>query len=376
MDPRLNEGEIALQQRARDAAVEHVSPLAVVVDMEATAPREALTALGETGILGVGVPEEDGGAGGGLVEMALVCEEIGAASASIATIVVGHVTAARLVAAGGSEAQKSGLLADFGSGARVAALGLDGGVSPLCDPALGATLRGEGTGATLTGTVAAVAGATVADIFVFGARGTADEPAVEWILAEATAEGITVGSEEPRLGLNGSGMAGVVLAGVRVGTNARLDGGAPASELTEAALDCARVGHAALCVGIGRAAFEAATKHVSASEEGLNKAQSIQWMLADMATETEAARLLTWHAATRTNDGELREAAAMARLMASDAAVRATRSAVQIFGSAGSTRAAGIERLYRDAKAMEVHHGASDAQRRAVARRLLPDLVD
>jgi len=326
--------------------------------------------------LGVGVSEDDGGAGGGLVEMALVCEEMGAASASIATIVVGHVAAARLVAAGGNETQKVALLADFGSGAKLAALGLDSGVSLLEDPSPGAVLAGVGDEAVLSGTVAAIAGATLADVFVFGARAEEDESAMHWVLAEASAEGVTVGGEELKLGLNGSGLGGVVLAGVGVGAGSRLDSGPPATELTDAALDCARVGHAALCVGIGRAAFDAATKHVSESEGGLDRAQSVQWMLADMATETEAARLLTWHAATRSNAGELRESAAMARLMASDAAVRATRSAVQIFGSAGSTRAAGIERLYRDAKAMEVHHGASDAQRRAVARRLLPDLVD
>ena len=98
-------------------------------------------------------------------------------------------------------------------------------------------------------------------------------------------------------------------------------------------------------------------------------------MLADMATETEAARLLTWYAASRTSPGEMREAAPMARLLAADAAVRGSRSAVQIFGPAGNERGSGIERLYRDAKAMEIYHGAVEVQRLAVAGELLPRLA-
>jgi alkylation response protein AidB-like acyl-CoA dehydrogenase len=143
-----------------------------------------------------------------------------------------------------------------------------------------------------------------------------------------------------------------------------------------AARELARVALAALCVGIGRAALEAGTAYVTGAEGDLDRSQSVQWMLADMATETEAARLLTWYAASRTVMAELSEAAAMARLIAADSAVGASRRAVQLMGPAGNQAAAGVERLYRDAKAMEIHHGAAEAQRVAVARQLLPDLFE
>jgi alkylation response protein AidB-like acyl-CoA dehydrogenase len=129
-------------------------------------------------------------------------------------------------------------------------------------------------------------------------------------------------------------------------------------------------------VGIAREALDRALRYVDAAEDGLDRTQSVQWMMADTATETEAARLAGWYAASRRDRGERREATAMARLLAAEAAVGATRRAVQVMGVEGSSRAGGVERLYRDAKAMEMHHGASEAQRAVVARQLLPDLFE
>ena len=146
-------------------------------------------------------------------------------------------------------------------------------------------------------------------------------------------------------------------------------------EALRVADDLFRIGHAGLCVGIGRAALEASIAYVSGADGALCREQPVQWMLADITTETAASRLLTWYAASRTVPGEMREVAAMARLLAADGAVRASRSAVQIFGVSGNERGSGIERLYRDAKAMELHHGAVEVQQLAVAGELLPGLV-
>lgn len=368
MDPRLNAAEEELRARAREAA-EAVKVAAAAIDEEDTTPRDLLTALGAAGVLGACLPQDFGGAGGGRIEAALVCEELGAASAGAAAIVVGHLMAASLVESVGNEDDKRDLLPALAAGTKIATVALDGEVSLLEEPAVAvtATLAADELG--LAGMAHAVAGAACADLLVVPAA-VGDGTIIGTV--DAGAPGLTIGAKEQKLGLNGSEMVSVGLSGV-IG---RRLGAGDAGPALATARDLARIGHAALCVGIGRAALEASTAYVVSSDAGLDRAQSVQWMLADMATETEAARLLTWYAASRSGAGKLREAAAMARLVAADAAVAASRRAVQILGPEGNRRSAGVERLYRDAKAMEVYHGASESQRRAVARELLPDLFE
>lgn len=368
MDPRLDAAETALRARAREVA-EAIAAEAVAIDEEDATPRRLLTAVGEAGVLGICLPEEFGGGGGGRIEAALVCEELGAASAGAAAIVVAHLMAAALVESTGNEELKRDLLPAVAAGTMIAAVALDGGVSLLEEPAVAVSATSAADELGLDGTAHEVAGAGCADLLVVPAA--LDDDIVIGTV-EAGASGVTIGATEPKLGLNGSAIASVEFSGV----SARRLGVGDVGAALAAARDLARIGHAALCVGIGRAALEASTAYVMGSDAGLDRAQSVQWMLADMATETEAARLLTWYAASRSDAGELREAAAMARLVAADAAVAASRRAVQVLGSAGNRRSAGVERLYRDAKAMEVHHGASEAQRLAVARELLPDLFE
>ncbi len=371
MDPRLNGAEKELRARAREAA-KAVKVAAAAIDAEDATPRHLLTALGEAGLLGVCLPKDFGGAGGGRIEAALVCEELGAASAGVAAIVVGHLMAAALLESAGTEEHKRDLLPAVAVGTKIATVALDGGVSLLEEPAVAVSATSETDGLGLAGTAHVVAGAVCADLLVVPA--VANDNSIVIGTVEAGAPGLSIGAKDKKLGLNGSEMAAVELSGVV----ARRWGAGDAEAALAAARDLARIGHAALCVGIGRAALEASTAYVVGSEAGLDRAQSVQWMLADMATETEAARLLTWYAASHRHSdaGELREAAAMARLVAADAAVAASRRAVQILGAEGNRRGAGVERLYRDAKAMEVHHGASESQRRAVARELLPDLFE
>jgi len=371
MDPRLNDAETDLRDRIREAATV-VAAAASDIDRGGATAVDAVGSLAAAGALGVCSPEASGGTGGGLVELALAGEEIGAASASVGVIVVGHLVAGSLIDVLGSDAQKQEWLPAVAAGTTLVALATDSGGSLLDAPGVGATATPEGDGLRLDGTARAVAGATLADLLVVPVQ-AADTVMVA--VVDAHGDGVTVGAEAAKLGLNGAGLATVEFSGVRVPPTSVLTSADVVVALAAAA-DGARIGNAAVSVGIGRAALDVATAYVIASEDGLDREQSVQWMLADMATETDAARLLTWYAASRTSAAELREAAPMARLLAADAAVRASRSAVQIFGTMGNERGAGIERLYRDAKAMEIHHGASESQRLAVARELLPDLFE
>ena len=370
MDPRLDERERELQARARDIADAVVAGVAARVDLDNEAPREAVAGLAS--LLGTCVPEEYGGGAGGLLELSIVAEELGRASASIASIAVHHIVVSHLIEIAGDDSQKSDLLPPIASGERLVALAVDGGGSILQDPRAGATSTLDGSGHRLDGELAGVAGATIADLLLVPARGDGDQDAIDLFVVDASASGVRVDAQEAGLGLNGSGLATVQLDAVASGTRLAEPG---SEEAFGHALDAARLGHAALCVGVSQAALEAATASASDPDNDLDSSQSVQWMLADTATETEAARLLTWYAASRPRGDEFREAAAMARLVATDAAVKATRRAVQVVPG-GTSRAAGVERLYRDAKSMEVHHGASEAQRMAIARTLLPEFFE
>ncbi len=370
MDPRLTDSQTELQERAR-AAMAGVRDAASSIDEGLSGSRELIAGIGAAGVLAVCLPQSYGGGGGGRTEYALVCEELGAASASVGVAAVAHVVAALLVDAVGSEDAKQELLPALASGSKVATIALDGGGSLLDSPAVSIAAAGAESSATLSGVARAVAGAAEADIFLVPAIDGTDDTTRIFVI-ERGADGLHVGAERRKLGLNGSGLADVTLDGSAAAPLSAAD----ASAALETAADDLRIGLAALCTGIGRAALEASTAYVTASEAGLDRAQSVQWLLADMATETEAGRLLTWYAASRGSAAELREAAAMARLLASDAAVGASRGAVQILGAGGGDDAARVELLYRDAKAMEVHHGASESQQREVARQLLPDLFE
>ena len=372
MDPRLNDQEEQLRSTAATVANEVLADVAAAVDRDVAAPREALTALGAAGLLGVAVAEEFGGGGGDSTGVVLCVEEIGRISASVAAIAVNHMAVMSMIGAAGTDEQKTTWLPRLASGKHVAALGVDEARSILNDPAATAVLHADGEQDVLEGTVSGVFGATIADVFLVAATSGAEDSAVDLFLVESTAEGVTIGAEEAKLGLNGSGVSDLGLSSVGVvGPAQRIDGG---HAVLAGGLDMARLGFAALCVGIAQAALDLSTRHIIGSEH-LGDSQSVQWMIADSATEGEAARLTTWYASTRSGE-ELAEAAAMARLLAADAAVKGTRRTLQVYGSAGSARAAGVERLYRDAKAMEVHQGSSEAQRLAIARQLLPDLVD
>lgn len=363
MDPRLDEQEKALQQRARVAATA-VSAAAAAIDTADATARDLLAGLGEAGLLGVHLPATHGGGGGGLTEVALVCEELGAASAGATAVVAAHLMATALLAAATDEAEAAELLTPLAGGERLAAVVLDGSVSLLDEPAVTMQLAGG----RLRGSAAEVAGAATADLLVVPAL---LDGSLTLRLVEAAGDGVELRQSGRKMGLNGANMAAVTLADA-AGT--ALTGGDARAGLATAR-DLARVAHAALCVGIATASLQAGRRHVLGNES-LERSQAVQWMLADMATETEAARLLTWYAASRKNAAELHQIAAMARLVAADAAVAAARRAVQVMGAAGNQTSSGVERLYRDAKAMEVHHGAAEAQREAVARALLPDLFE
>ena len=370
MDPRLSETEKALRDLVR-AEVSAVGVAADDIDQGVTTAANAINGLATADILGIYAPETHGGCGAGPVELALVSEEIGAASATVGVVAISHMVSSFLLDTLGSPEQKQKWFPADADGTTLLALVLDCASSLLESPRCGAHGEKATGGFYLDGKARAVTGLTLSDSLIVPME-VGDT--LMLAIVEVDSDGVSIGVEARQLGLNGAGLASVEFNRVHIPAGSILSAG-NVVETMRIADDLFRIGHAGLCVGIGRAALEASTAYVSGAGGALCREQSVQWMLADMATETEAARLLTWYAASRTVSGEMREAAPMARLLAADGAVRASRSAVQISGVAGNERGSGVERLYRDAKAMELHHGAVEVQQLAVAGEILPGLV-
>ncbi len=381
MNPRLNEAEALLQEKARRICEESVSPEAAAADAELSFPLASMRALAEGNLLGVCLPEEFGGTGGSLTDMVLVFEEVGRASASLGALLVHHVgLVGRTLTAHGSDAQKEQILPDLISGERIACLAAVTDGATVARFRAGVDAAGEEGGQKLDGELASITGAAAASLFLvptvsYDAGGEV-VPGGGVFLVDRDSAGLSVGNEEQKLGLNGSGTANVAFVGTFASDEQRLPADACGPGVLKQLSDQASLGYAAIAVGVAQASLDAALEFLATSGEDLKRSQSVQWMLADSATETDAARLMTWYAANRAETSERTESAAMARLLACNAAVASSRRAVQILGQGGGLRTAGVERLYRDAKMIEIHDGSSEMQRHAAARKLLPDLFD
>lgn len=370
MDFSLGEDLEMLRQVSREVSRAVLGPAAEAGDREGVLPDAAWAQVRELGLWGVCVAEGYGGSGMGVAALATVVEELAAADAGMATLVlthnalcVGHLTRV------GSVPQLSRWLPKLASGA---ALGTwAGGFSDAARLTAGAT-RVDG-GWRLEGSLPAVAAVERAGLaVVIAATGTGE--ATAFMLERGEWRGVS----GVTLGTVSAGVGELVLDGVVVPDDRRLGsvGGAFGDEA--AVMDRARVARAALAVGVGRAAFEAGTRYAMERKQfgrPLSDFQAIQWMIADTATELDAARLLYRRAAGLIDEGVTATAeAAMARVFASERAREACDRALQIHGGYGYTRDYPVERHWRDAHALMVGEGTDNAlQRLLIARSLVSE---
>ena len=344
MNPLLNEQQQELLEKAQAAVDQHVVPAADRIDAEAAGCREVLRELSAAGLL------DGGGAEQPMLDIALRVEQIARKSGAVATVAATHSVATMLVRSAGISLPEA-VAAD-------ALLALAHGSVEATATDSGHRLDGQ-TGLT--------PGATLADWLLVDAGQSG------LFLVPADADGVSIGEPAGLLGLNGCGAAEVSFSGVMVVSSARVGG----AEEATTARDLQQVAYGAVAVGLARGALDAALDEVQQRREDgdrLDRSQAVQWILADNATETEAARVAVWYAACQTPGAAQGEAAAMGRLLAAEAAVQSTRRTLQVFGERGLTRGAGVERLYRDAKLMEVLGGTNETQLARVAQYLLPDL--
>ena len=367
----------AIQTLTRELAEAEIVPHAADWDREHRFPDELLPKLAELGLMGVCVPEEYGGAGADFLSYVLVLEELSRADAGVGVTVAVHTSATTLpILAFGTDEQRKRFVPPLARGEQLGAFALTESGSGSDAGSLRTTAVRDGDGWVLNGAKQWITNGSRAGTFVIFARtdpATAGARGVSCFVLDA--EHVRVTREEEKLGLNSSTTSDIVVDGARVGWDRLLHEEGRGFRVAMATLDGGRIGIAAQAVGIAQAAFDVARRYAQEREQfgrRIGDFQAIQWKLADMATELDAARLLTYRAAWLKQEGRPHAAeGAKAKLYASEMARRQTAEAIQILGGYGYTKEFPVERYYRDAKITEIYEGTSEIQRLVIARSLL-----
>jgi alkylation response protein AidB-like acyl-CoA dehydrogenase len=367
------------QQELADAAYAFVAdllgPTLKEDDESETFRKDFVAAMGEQGLCGIPTPEEYGGLGLGYYEYCLVLEQIAKVSASYAVTVAVTGLPQIILASHGTEAQKERWLPGLAAGELLGAFALSEPGSGSDAGSLRSTARLEGDHYVLNGTKFWITHGGYADIYLVMARTGGPGPkGVSAFIVPGDAEGLSFGKKEQKMGMRASPTVEVVLEDVRVPVSDRVGPEGFGFTVAMAALDSGRITIGATSVGLCQAALDTASRYATERRQ-FDKAiidfQGVGFMLADMATQTETARLLV-HKAAQMKDAGRRysHVAAMAKVVATDAAMKVTTDAVQCLGGYGYTREHPVERYMRDAKVMQIVEGTNQIQRLVIARHL------
>ena len=379
MDFALTADQREIQVLAREVASAEIEPHAGGWDREHRFPTELYPKLAELGLMGVCVPAELGGAGADFLSYILVLEELSRADAGVGVTVAVHTSACTLpILAFGTEEQRHRFVPPLARGETIGAFAL---TEPEAGSDAGsirtrADADADGDGWTISGAKQWITNGAHAGTFLTFAR---SEPEVEGARGVSAflldAEHVRVTREEEKLGLNSSSTVDLVLEGATVGRDRLLHEEGRGFAVAMSTLDGGRIGIAAQALGIAQAAYDVAREYAKERRtfgKRIAEHQAIQFKLADMSTQIDAARLLTYRAAWLKEQGEPHtEAGAKAKLFASETARLQTAEAIQILGGYGYTKEFPVERYYRDAKITEIYEGTSEIQRLVIARRIL-----
>jgi len=364
------------------AFVDRLGERIPAAENDGTIPPDVIRSLGDLGVLGMNVPEADGGLGASAVAFALVLEELAAAWPSLAVgVAVNSGIVANSIVRLGTADQKRTFFPQLSDGRGLAAFCLTEATSGSDAASLRATARRDGDCWVLDGTKLFVTSARYAPFFIVLARIGQPEPArphagITAFLVPAGTPGVIVGKAEHKLGLQASETSAVTFDGARITASAILGTeGRGFSEVAMAGLDAGRIGIGAQSLGIGRGALALATAYAKQRIQfgaPIASFQAIRFSLAQVRTEIDAARLLVLRAAwLRDRGAPFTREAAQAKLYASEAANRAAYVCLQVFGGYGYMREYAIERYVRDARATTIYEGTSEVQRMVIARSLI-----
>jgi alkylation response protein AidB-like acyl-CoA dehydrogenase len=377
VDFELTAEQREIQGLAREFARDEIEPHASQWDRNRGFPRDFLGKLGDVGLLGVCVPEEHGGGGADFLSYVLVLEELSRADAGVGVTVAVHTSACTLpILTFGTPDQQRRFVPPLACGEAIGAFALTESGSGSDAGALRTRAEASGGGWKITGAKQWITNGGFGGTILIFARTDASTHGARGISAFLVdGADVKVTHEAEKLGLNSSQTVDLALDGIEVDRDRLLHEEDRGFRVAMATLDGGRIGIAAQAVGIAQAGFDVAREYAKermAFGRKISEFEAIQWKLADMSTQIDAARLLTYRAAWLKDRGQPHtEAGAKAKLFASEMARNQTAEAIQILGGYGYTKEFPVERYYRDAKVTEIYEGTSEIQRLVIARQLL-----
>jgi len=380
VDFELTAEQREIQGLAREFARDEIEPHAAQWDRDHGFPRDLLDRLGGVGLLGVCVPEEHAGGGADFLSYVLVLEELSRADAGVGVTVAVHTSACTLpILAFGTPEQRSRFVPPLARGEAIGAFALTESGSGSDAAAMQSRAEPDDGGWRLSGAKQWITNGGFGGVILLFARTDPATQGARGISAFLVDGGeVEVTHEAEKLGLNSSQTVDLALDGVHVDGDRLLHEEGQGFRVAMATLDGGRIGIAAQAVGIAQAGFDVAREYAKERQafgRRIGEFEAIQWKLADMSTEIDAARLLTYRAAWLKEQGKPHtEAGAKAKLFASEVARRQTSEAIQILGGYGYTKEFPVERYYRDAKVTEIYEGTSEIQRLVIAREILGGL--
>jgi alkylation response protein AidB-like acyl-CoA dehydrogenase len=378
MDFNLTDSQLDVQRLARDFAKNRIAPVAMKYDESQEFPMDIAKELGEMGFLGVIFPEEYGGSNFSVLEYAIIVEEISKADPSLGLTVASHNgLCTNHIYMFASEELKKKYMPDLTSGKKLGAWGLTENVSGSDAGGMQTTAAKKNGYYILNGSKAFITQGGVGETLVVTAvtDKTKGTKGISAFIVEKGFEGFSVGKKENKLGMRSSDTCELIFDNCKVPVENLIGNEGDGYKQCMQILDGGRIAIAALSVGIAQAALEHSIKYAKERKQFgkyLAEFQGIQFKIADMATEAEAARLLTYRAAKLKDDGlDFKFAASMAKYYASEIATKATNEAIQIHGAYGFIKEFPVEKLYRDVKLMTIGEGTSEVQKMIMARKLV-----
>jgi butyryl-CoA dehydrogenase len=378
VDLQLNEEQRMYRRMVRDFAEREIAPRAEEIDATDEFPWDIFHRMGELGILGLPFPEEYGGSGGDYMGQVIALEEIARVSGSVAITLDAHTSlCCEPIYLFGTEEQKKKYLVPLARGEKVGAFGL---TEPHAGSDAGATrtraVRNGGEWA-INGQKNFITNGSIADVTVVTAKTDPEQGTrgISSFIVEKGTSGFVPGRDEKKMGLKGSVTSELFFEDCRIPIENLLGKENEGFKQFLVTLDAGRVAIAAMAVGLAQGAFERAVAYAQERVQfgqPIARFQAVQWMIADMATEIEAARLMVHRAASlRTQGVRFTQEAAMAKLFATEMSERACHKAIQIHGGYGYVREYEVERMYRDQRLCSIGEGTNQIQRLVIARQIL-----
>lgn len=376
MDLRFTEEQEMMRNMVQDFAREEIAPEVERMEKEDRFPREIIHKMGELGLMGIPIPEEYGGSGMDFTSYIIAIHEISKVSAAVGVILSVHTSVGtNPILRFGTEEQKKKYISKLASGKYVGAFALTepGAGSDAANVKMTAKLKDDHY--ILNGSKIFITNGTAADTFITFARTGEGKEGISAFIVERDTPGFSIGKVEEKMGLHGTGTVTLSFDNCQVPKEQLLGEEGEGFKIAMANLNVGRIGIGAQSLGVAEAALEHAI-HYAKEREQFGKPiahnQGISFKLADMATKIEAAKLLVYYAVDLAEKKlPLSQAASMAKMFASDTAMKTAIEAVQIFGGYGYTEDHPVERFFREAKVTQIYEGTNEIQRIVIAKNLL-----